>query len=29
MEEEWSTILDERQEFYNEILQELNNDYLN
>ena len=29
MTEEWSTILDERQEFYNEILQELNNDYLN
>ena len=29
MKEEWSTILDERQEFYNEILQELNNDYLN
>jgi len=29
MKEEWFTILDERQEFYNEILQELNNDYLN
>ena len=27
MKEEWSTILDERQEFYNEIIKEINNEY--